>query len=388
MSFSEQADYSAEQSEGLYYLDQLRIDQAAAGSVAEYVRTLGTNYLASPEHRPNMLQLQRMAKMVTNPNNEPAYSEGWTAAFYWGEVLAYRAQESIRPYGWAKKSYEVFSQNMTTQFFKNRRTPLDAPDSRLHMAAITLGELEMATEETMPDDLDTLALEWADAMIADPAEQSYMLLGFRHVVTQVMKRVNDEQEDQWFVDEYEAIAFENGDPVDGELADEPERESVDDVRDELMLSYKKHKKKLSNVDMDSEIAERDAQEYIGQLMLKDFEKMEGLAAGDLVEFSGGGAFNVETEQRDNRLLRLIHEGEIVRGEIETISLGYMPTLTTLRAIKMGEHTENSPWTPFQPLLALKNAVLVEANGKMTPYLDRQVMVMLAPPKLHMEKYLL
>lgn len=72
MNSPEQADFSAERTKQPNVLDQLLSERDSVDSTRGYVFALGTRYNAMPEHKANMLQLQRMAGLLTNPTNEPS----------------------------------------------------------------------------------------------------------------------------------------------------------------------------------------------------------------------------------------------------------------------------------------------------------------------------
>lgn len=419
MSFSEQADIPAEHTYESHIVEGLVAEQEAIGSVQDYIALLGAHYLEIPAHHSNMLQLQRMAGMATNPNGEGGIRSQRAMQFYWGEILAYRMLEVQQGDDWSTEAYALLNQSMV-KTLGGTETPgvsIQARRERISLSLMReLGSEDVSMFTTEP--ADALIDGWVGKMTDDMLAQLYVTLGFRYLITR--KPLSDaEKAMEEKVQAIDSLRFGKAQPgleslsdtvirrvtkklstlmeksgldeVDSEVSDElrPEVESIDDVRERWMERYAEHKQELGDVEDDDSDSIAQASQFLGHRMNKYLREMEGIERGETIEIHNDAVYVVGKED-DGYSLRAIEEGDVLMGEVDMVMITNMPTLETLKQIREGVEVDVAAARrdPLTPLLALEHAVIIHADGtRMLHDADTLVAVMIANPAMHMRKLL-
>lgn len=414
MNSPEQADFSAERTKQPNVLDQLLSERNSVDSTRGYVFALGTRYNAMPEHKANMLQLQRMAGLLTNPTNEPSFPQRLTDAFYWGEILAYTSQERIDGKGWADASYMMLNRSMTATFQERRDSKLSGMDNLLDIA--TKKMLELAKAEHMSPAMDQFVAMLAIDISDNKDEQTHIVLGFRHIIMQItqiaqqaehiaaatkvaymsiaqveadtVKANSVESERVWAAHELrEPFDEDSGDVIDG-----TETESINDIPGRIMESYRKHMHDFGPFDDTDEDVLETVQHDVTERMGRDFRDMEGIKQQDFIRVSGNAVFLVYSESDEVPLMFMLGHDEHLEGFVETVALTEIPTENAVA--RLLEHkidiTELDDDTdPIGAVLVLKDPVLIRKDGTRVPSSRGQVAgIVLHNTDMYLQKYLL
>lgn len=410
MSFSEQADIPSERIRPSNILDQLTSEQQTVGSVPAYISRLERQYYETPLHRPNMLQLQRMAKLVTNPNAYDTIPSERTDAFYWGEIVAYRSQELLSSEDWSADAYKILSQKVLSVMNEFHHTSHTAEQSMNRTAHVLTRDLELP-DLLISDQMDHFIEEWAKLTIEDVLSQRSMQLGFRYIITEMnlmeadlsvsmampdiivpkdTKRERTPEEvskDEAFKITKKFLKIlkkKNLFDIDVEVdaTGIPQIESIDDVGERLREKSKKYIDNYGEFDHDDPAALADAQSYVEKRLRKFFNKMEGIEKNELVEASG--KITMMWSKADNvRLSYALNDNAFVKGFVNGISVGTAPEFDFRgRRIKGGVNL-------FGVSLVLNDPIVVAEDGTHISLDDKTYIynVLLTSPELRLEKYL-
>lgn len=396
MSFSEQADFSAEHTIEPGLIERLTHERDTVGSTTAYLNALGVYYESVPDHAANMLQLKRMARMVTNPNNEPSYPQSFTNAFYWGEILAYTSQDRLVGDEWATISYKLFNQNMIDVLERERDEMASHYDSLHDTADIIMGELEEADPEVMPLELDEFIKKWSGKITHDEEERWQIIFGFRHVIIQVE---NVALEYEYDVNP-EAVVAANDffEIVDATEIDDVQAnlEPIDDVRDFLMDRYADHREAYGAIDESDEEALDDASIYLMQALRRDFMKSDRIDEGDFLEISGNAVFVICDDNLRTNNTYALGENEYIKGTFDAVAVTEVPTFDAIARIRRARENIDSDEVipkgevnPLGVLMILKDPVVVGPDGTHVQFATDVIAgVMLNNPDMTMSKYLL
>lgn len=388
MTFSEQADHSAEHTEAaaLHTMDQLRAECLEYGSVAEYVRSLAAEYNVDDQRR-NMLQLQRMAYILTNPKNDESFPRSLTNAFYWGEILAYRSQEELSPEEWATNSYELFNQNMQASTAQARQ-----PSGKSMMEA-----LEEIEAPFIHPGLDDLIIQWSGEITADEA-QWYMILGFRHVIVQVTRQEMGYEpgfaKKDFEFTETEALFKEKFSVIteqqEFDLVEEVQAVSIDAVRDHIMESLADH---IIAADEFYGGYTDQFEFFLNKSLRTDFEAMEDLKEGDIIYMEGNGVFVSYDHETESENIFLLGEGERLQGVARNVVIAPVPTASAIKAMR-GEQIDVNATSATEDIdlmgvvLIIENPVIISPDGIPANHGDGQAAcIVLNNSDMSLKKYL-
>lgn len=401
MNSPEQADSSAEHADNSGLYEQLMSERDSVGSTRTYLRVLGIYYQSVPEHAANMMQLQRLAGLLTNPTNEPTFSKELTDAFYWGEILAYNTQERLVGEGWAAGSYKILSEAMVAKLGEFRDAKLPYNDNLLQVAATIMGGLGVASGKIMPPAMDQLIIKWAEEITDDKEQQWHIILGFRHVIIEVIRHAldNDDDEDgensEQEVRERARISNEFLELADRNDIDDVqgfETEPINDIRERIMESYADYVLAYGPYDENNEDDLGRLEGYLTQAMNRDFSDMEGIEPGDFLRIGGNAFFILYGETDASQMLYMLGANEFLEGSAEALAIVETPSSRTI--IRLQEHIieadeADEETNPLGVVLVLKDPVLVNSEGTHIQIDGNRVAgLVMSNPDMHMSKYLL
>lgn len=409
MSFPEESGYSAEHPTGPELLGLLNAERDRVGSTKSYLEVTCIYYESVPEHAVNMMQLGRMAGMVTNPNNEPSYPRSLTDAFYKGEVMAYNFHERSSGEIWSTASYSLFNKNMIKTLSAGRDEEGTHRERMQRIADELMGDLELVDESEMPPALDQLIIDWSEQATDNPEEQWYMILGFRHIIMQV-ERISSAphgdasshpesalSESEKLEDAFYAIV--DDDELDDVAVDEVE--SIDDVRDRIMDAYSDCRLSYGEINEEDEVSVEDASIYLTQALNRELVRIEGVRDEDnkdIIEITGHAAFVIYDANFKPQHVYLLGEGERLCAAIEALIVTDVPNSEGIARLRASQKDpdDNERYVPpkecINPLgvvLVLNDSVIIKPNGEPV-YMPKGVTagVVFNNPDMHMVRYLL
>lgn len=378
---------------------------------------------------PNLLQLQRMAGIVTNPTNDTAFPSALSNAFYWGEILAYRAQDIISDDEWAGVAYPLFNAairektNSAQLFFeednKNLRmgsllVPGHTQAEELHGAAdLMMGELEVGDAEFMPPAMEKLIVAMTDQLSERPEDRWYMILGFRFITMQVVETaVNAEmskeaataiaEEQQKLIIELKneqrarkqlrkkfikLMDINEVDDIQGwELV------AIDHIREQVMESYVDHMIAYGAFEVDDEDEIGRVNTYLAQSMNRDLFDMDGVDPEDFLRIQGNAMLIIYDKAGEPQSIYVLGKDESLEGSLGVITIDEAPSRQAM--IRLQEHIIDADelkeeTDPFGVILVLKDSVLVNRDGKHIQMgSGRAVGLVMSNPDMQLSKYLL
>ena len=402
MNFPEQADPSAEHTEKSALYEYLSRERDAAGSTREYLQNINAEYVASPAHRPNMLQLKRTAEFMTNPVHEPTFPMPLTDAFYWGEVLAYKTQQQVIGDEWSKVAHKVISEVMVDALYTMHDDTVPQSENLLQIADQLMTVLADADGHVMPPALDRLAIEWAGSATNNDEAQWYMALGFRSVIMAVIKK---SEEDELKQVKDSAVSLQQLLDTPMEMQDVPietapfDTRSITVARHQIMESYDDHMHAYGPFDQSDEDEVDKVRTYLTQVMNRDFVEMDDIEPDDFIRVGGNAIFMVfdVTESDDPEYERqeqqtfMLGAHDFIEGTVEAIAIAETPSLQTIarlqdRIIDVDE--PNVETDPLGVLLTLSRPVIIDEKGDRTQLGNNfTIGIVLTNPDMKLSKYL-
>jgi len=369
MSFSEQADYSAENTEEYALMDLLSYERDAVGSTSAYLHATGVYFESVPEHAANMLQLQRMARMAVNPNNEASFPATLTNAFYWGEILAYTAQERVIGDTWAAYSYEIFNKNINGFYESWRNESISHYENQQRVGQLILKDLGLFNDAKLAPGMGDLLHAWAGDLTSDMDEYKHVLLGFRHVMQQVIEEENIVAEENVAEaalaakDEFNGmLQFNKIDDTKG-----VELETIADVRSRLLEGFLARREAYGQYNTNDPEAVDDEKTYLAIVMKKQLNSMEGVDEGDYLRL-GSGSFVLYDADGAPGVAYVLGENECIEGTVATIDIATVPSSHGLEVLRGDDRVTPSMLPedysdPFGLLLVVEYPVLINADGE-------------------------
>lgn len=452
MSFPEQADSSAERTTKPDIYSRIEGERVIAGSTLAYVKQLGERYQGNLDHKPNLMQLQRIAGMATNPTGESSFPGVLTNAFYWGQILAYRAQDLLSEGEWAELAYPMFSsivrEHLETAQLQSEEPEYDAekdewivPTRSQAERLRELGDMimydlevighqnteseddtpdeyadddaEQGVSEFMPPVMEKLIIAMTDELTDFPEERWYMILGFRHLTTQVvqlavnakMKQDASQANEDKALEEAAIAKKEERDSAllmkqfiklmdKNEIDDVQGREviGIDDVRDKIMESYADHMIAYGVYDAGDEEDVDTLSMYLTHKMNRDFLALEDLSADDFLEIDGNAIYILYREDSDVRNMHMLGHGETLKGSTESVAVVETPSAQTMMRLqeRLIDPDEISDETnPLGVVMILSDPVLVNADGEHMQLGEGVVAgVVMSNPDMRIAKYIL
>lgn len=407
MTFAEHFRYPADDQENPPLVDVLMAERDRVGSTRNYVYSLGVSYEANPETQGNMLQLQRMAQLVTNPSREPSHNKRLTDAFYWGEVVAYSAGDTHYGAQWSELSYKLFNNEIRDDIStRTQEQHTSGPISRQeylqqmyefseHRMDVLwrTGEGDDDDEDKMlPVALESLISDWADDLADDASEQLYIIMGFRHVMMQTLVRIERDETNCIILDDAEKLRDTTSDveqqsldkinkefmkiigknifeePIfEGEIEEEAEPKaeevSLDDVKIRLTQDMVKYRATylLENPDYTAtDTAQTLAlASYLAVRMNEEFSRTKGIDRGEEVIVRGEIVYLAIDDETGKGSYERLSADNRLEGHVEMLLI--LPSPVDAQAVHADQRGEQPG--AFDVALVLKRPFLADDNDQ-------------------------
>jgi len=360
MATPEQRGISEENSEQLPLIAALSAERDAAGSTAAYITQLDNTYRLHQADRANVLQLERHAAFITNPDNMHAdANKNLTSSFYWGELLAHRTAELIIGEQWGAISYKLFNEGLQNDFKTYSDHTINAVQNKMFVSTYLLGELEQPDDPQMPPILDEFIERWALDMTDNPSEQQYLTMGYRYVIKKITQLAA--------INEFQEIVTR--DTTEGESLDiKPQGEqSLEELRKDIIndfaghyLTYIADKKDITQSE-----AYDEALDYLTIQINRDFlKKYESLNDEDLVISGKVFCVLVDKTNPTNAQGFILEDNEIIMGQAGVLSVGSIPKITAIDHFHDG--LTDTDMNKFGIMLEIKDPVIRSIAPKAAP----------------------
>jgi len=363
-------------------IDRLVSERDSVGSTREYLSTLAIYYNSVDQHRPNMLQLQRIARFVTDPNNKGEQQPKQTDAFYWGEILGYTACDRLIGDQWPTMSYKLLNDTTRTSIASLFEEDLPVSENLDIASMLITAELEQLDGTKIPPMYDELIEQWAQEISQDEFEQHHIILGFRHVIRQVVEIATAETHI-----EHEFLQIMDKNEIDDKNAYEIDH--IADLRDVIMDSFADHYIAFGDINTDDDDKYAEAVDYLTYGVNRDFVKYEKLGYDDDIIISGDVKCILISDDPDVEN-QACHFGDdvVIEGSVGPLSVCETPSVAGFEILKKGpEEGDDIDTDLFGVVMFIENPVLVDSQAKHTipPFGDRTLAVILSHPNVHFLK---
>jgi hypothetical protein len=170
--------------------DIIKHDIDVAGSVARYINIVHEAFEEQSKYRSNLLQLERMARVVTYDQLAlPDDNHNSANGFYWGGILGLALGDYVHSKDWSALSYEGISaayysaaDRADDERQSRDDTEYTSPHSThpIDTADILIGELEIS-DEPIPEEYMALIDTCADELTYRPQTKAFIINGFKFV---------------------------------------------------------------------------------------------------------------------------------------------------------------------------------------------------------------
>jgi len=418
MSFSEQTDFSEEYKNQRMLYDTLSLERSRAGSVGGYVGKLVADYEQEPEGRVAMLQLQRVARICTNPENKKSVPVGLANAFYWGEIVGYRMRDAMSEGEFSMNAYENINQALLAQY-DTPDSPQLSPLSMQESVALTLDSIAEMGDEVFPWWQELLARTSSEGLFTTFSEHWQFMLGVRFMTALDTKaapamranyRMDDNVRSPWggsgrvmqledahlSADERANLEEDFSKVMDEETLVEV-RKSYDNSLDEergLILDRFDYHVSVSEISIrDSESLGAAALDLTEKLWF-DFERLEYLREGETICVENDAVVILQDASTGVETVRLLAKDEVLIGSVGGVAVEQIPStqnIADMRAMTEREEGEAPQGTecPLGVTLCLVDITVVTADNKRVA-LDAHIIgrLLIGSPKLRISQYLL
>ncbi|MBC7459415.1 hypothetical protein H7200_01725 [Candidatus Saccharibacteria bacterium] len=363
MSISEQADYSAERIEKPRIIKTIESERSTVGSTRDYIHATGVYYQSVPEHSANMLQLQRIAHLLTNPDNEPVATKNVTNAFYWGEILGYAIGDRMDRQ-WASMSYSAFNKNVLKNLKDNRDTSMTPRENLQYTVDLMMGDLEQRAGAAIPPEFENMIQEWAEELSQDSNDQMHIIMGFRFIMQQISY---PDKGSVAFANTFYDMMDKN--EIDDLMANEVE--DLHDVQEALLDRYVDHRMRIGEFDETNPKNIADVTEYLSRKLSADLVEIEGVDDGDDVMVRGNAMYVVIDTETGVQTFAFLGLNEVLKGTIDSVIVMPVPTNESIPILRrhlddrttdisrVGENT-------FGVVMILRHPILRQPSGKHLP----------------------
>jgi hypothetical protein len=315
-------------------VEQLLRERDVVQSTKDYISARAVYFESDPEHHPSMLQLQRIAHFVTDPNSVNKTPSQATIAFYLGTVLGYTMCDRMVGETWPTTSYEVTGTGFSQDF---RTLRIDSSDNsgaenRQRVADSILGSLEDLDSRVTIPLADELAEEWATELTPNEHSQQHFIMGFRYILRQLIEQKISSKS---IKSEFHALIGNS------DLDDLIENLSpVNTTIKRLVNRYVLYRKKYGDVDANDKAAHRKACASLSSLMEKAYAKEPGLNYDDPLLIDGDALLIIYNNKNpDASTADTLVGGQHLTGRAGSIIVDEVPSpraFSILQDIKSGE----------------------------------------------------
>ena len=338
------------------------------GSALEYVHTLILQLTELPEHRANILQLQRLARTIVTPNGIHTAESNAVHAFYWGEVLGYSTCLTLYGDEWIAKHWRRLN-SVQQEYFEQASEMFEDPlDSTAeHMSQDIHDELELS-DDILPTALDEMAENIALQISSDPDIYGHIVLGFRHqllAATQPLKGISElenEANQTPLHQEVSELLFQNGYLP---LEQNPHFEAAHVLREEISNLF-------GEILVELEIGERpiddiDYQRQLNQLteaINKRIADHPTLSLGEEYRFGNKVIATTYSFDNPNAMTPLfLDDGSVIEGSLGPVYVMDGPSRVMIEQLNGTQEFDGSDpdslITPYCLYLEVTNAIIQE-----------------------------
>lgn len=404
MSFSEQADSSAESNNPRTSYEALQFERSRATSIGGYIGSLARHYAELPGGEASMLQLQRASRMITNPINEPTFPDALTHAFYWGEIIGYRIQDLVSDGEFVENAYANLNETIMEEYEGVTKTTATSSPDRLQLSSYIFESLK-EIESGVFDDWQNLLVEtWSQELLGDAEQQQYFILGTRFMLMQnpehrgkvgiavAARRYISSLTEEQSLDERVFYELLSRTDIDDVQLNPDNNQPLDGVQASILESYTQHRLAYQETVGDKELPE-DAATILTRLLQRDFNELEGLQAGDWIRIEDDAMLTFFYLESGGRDVRLIEPGGYLEGRVQTVVVDETPTLEYIAEMRLGvaDSSEDSlrDIGSLGVMLCIDYPVVTSAEGEQVA-MGSEVLagVYLSDSDLYMSKYIL
>jgi hypothetical protein len=339
-------------------VEQLLRERDVVQSTKDYISACTVYFESDPAHRPSMLQLQRIAHFVTDPNGANKSPSQATTAFYLGTVLGYTLADRMVGEDWPTKSYEVTGVGFSQDF---RALRIDSSDNsgaenRQHVADSVLGSLEELDSRVTIPFADELAEDWAIELTHNEHAQQHFIMGFRYVLRQLIEQTIGKDD---IKNKFHSLIEKD------EIVDTVEQlQPINKVIKRLVSRYVLYRKKYGEVNINNARAHLEACAKLSALMDQAYAKEAGLDYDDSLLIDGDALLIIHNNKNpEASTVDTLTGGQHLTGRAGNIVVDEVPSpraFSILQDIKSGEAvtSQEMKTAPFGLCLEIKDPVII------------------------------
>ena len=362
--YNEFADDSEARSDQIAFVTEMELARLDVGAAWAYIATIRDRYEAEPRSIPAIMVLRRVADFVAHTSDTAEFPDevkDVTDAFYEGALLAYDVTARHYDEDWPEQAALLFADGMH-DYTERYRGDMWTPEQMQRAAddIVLNAEWDVEDEEDMP--LDAMVRKWATEIYGFSDKQRYMLMGYRHILTQIVKHDIDQDEKATF----EAMM------VEAELDNDIQRtRSINAVRDAVLATVAERKDSFGPVDMDDPLRVTAALNNYTYGTEGLMQAQDELVRGDDITLHGIDTTYVvygDDDTSDERKIELLAPHETLEGEFMHIEMTRIPVIESASQLRQRvEGKSGDAWIESSigkyeivPLMVLKQATIIRS----------------------------
>lgn len=365
--FSDESDAISEQTLFVENMEMARLDVGAAWA---YMATIRDRYEAESRSIPALMQLRRLADFVAQSSvtaEFPDEAVDVTDAFYEGALLAYDVTAQHYDEDWPEIAAMLFADAMNEHTEQYRGDMWTA--SQMQRAADDIlfpAEWDGDGEDDAP--LDAMVRRWATEIYGYTDKQRYMLMGFRHIFTQIL----DHEAEKTEQDTFEAMM------VEAELdRDFPRTRNVNDLRDDVLAAVRDQMNSFGPVDMDDPLRVLTASNSYTYASERVMQSQDQIAPGDDVVLHGIDVSYIlyDDAVTTEQTTKLLASHEKIEGEFVSVEMMHIPVTASagqLYELVMGKGADASAESTIDKHHIVPVMVLKQVTIMSKPIEDRHI----------------
>lgn len=330
--------------------ERIYSERDSNGSTVNYIRDLIFYYEAIDDHRPDMLQLQRIAKTIVDPFQRLDDEDLSVSAFYWGEVVAYSVCHTIynpqeTGIKWNEIAWKALNRRQQDEY---QETWFQEDPTRS-----TVEEMGITIQGQLAEDDDALEAPYIDLIerfaqetTNDPNLQDYMKLGYRYVLTSVLQNIPESVKTSH---EFQRLLLFNdlSTKIHENLAEALRWEDAEPLRQDILAAFSEYCEPLQSLPYYEATDEKryaEALHDLTYLMNTWLSHHKDFAQNTDFRFSGTtvAAYFNHSEAEKSMYPFVIEEGAILEGSIEELCVFEGPTHESLEFLRTTDTGESKP----------------------------------------------
>lgn len=361
-------------------IERVYAERAEYSSTIEYVNALITHYSSAPEHKANLLQMERLSRTIFDPRNTGEEIEHSMDAFFWGQVLGYAAGQHYTDEPIHEDYWKYVSGDLQKRYRESKEDAAPNSDQALTLMGLTMqGELELADEE-IPTELEAFIDSHAPEIHREQFLQDYIKFGFRYstlialrygVFSSVMKNGGIERLNSGRYEDSEVVHQGIMNIVYAAMEEHDFTEAP-----ESKETYERNLKLLTNT--------------VNQELKAPFET----SAGQEYRFSGAVMAMVENyEDPSASTTFLVTDGAYIEASYESIRVTEGPTEAAVEHFdRMGMIDPSilkDCATPYCVVMEVSNPVIQEPDGTVHQLQEyERLSIVLSNDYLHLHRFVI